>query len=174
MVSKRWSQFWETWVLHHSGESRRRTSSGSSPVRAALCTISSTRTRGGAPQTIGLRLRTTILRSCGLPDVFGGVSLPGQRCCSGSGGCVSLVSLSLAFRQKLGAEWPAAAQRPRGTRAHSAHYTKAEKRPTRKLEFWLESDVFGESGVRPGTVRCNGWATAVCGETAAGCSRLRD
>ena len=67
-----------------------------------------------------------------------------QRRCSGFGGCLRFLFLSLAFGQKLGAVWSAAQQG--GAPHQTILYTMAEKRPKRKLLFWLETVVFGEDG----------------------------
>ena len=60
------------------------------------------------------------------------------------GGCLRFLFLSLAFGQKLGAVWSAAQQG--GAPHQTILYTMAEKRPKRKLLFWLETVVFGEDG----------------------------
>ena len=59
-----------------------------------------------------------------------GGSATRQRRCSGFGGCLRFLFLSLAFGQKLGAVWLAAQQG--GAPHQTILYTMAEKRPKRK------------------------------------------
>jgi len=73
-----------------------------------------------------------------------GGSATRQRRCSGFGGCLRFLFLSLAFGQKPGAVWLAAQQG--GAPHQTILHTMAEKRPKRKLLFWLETVVFGEDG----------------------------
>ena len=95
------------------------------PTRAQAATVARTRSRVvGAPRQGGSATR--------------------QRRCSGFGGCLRFLYLSLAFGQKLGAVWLAAQQG--GAPHQTILYTMAEKRPKRKLLFWLETVVFGEDG----------------------------
>ena len=119
--------------LRHRGESRdrarplQRPACGSffPPTRAQAAAVARTRSRVvGAPRQGGSATR--------------------QRRCSGFGGCLRFLFLSLAFGQKLGAVWLAARQG--GAPHQTTLYTMAEKRPKRKLLFWLETVVFGEDG----------------------------
>ena len=120
-LRRRCSRQWQ----HSAGRLRRPLPKCQGSIRAQAAAVARTRSRVvGAPRQGGSATR--------------------QRRCSGFGGCLRFLFLSLAFGQKLGAVWSAAQQG--GAPHQTILYTMAEKRPKRKLLFWLETVVFGEDG----------------------------
>ena len=120
-LRRRCSRQWQ----HSAGRLRRPLPKCQGSIRAQAAAVARTRSRVvGAPRQGGSATR--------------------QRRCSGFGGCLRFLFLSLAFGQKLGAVWLAAQQG--GAPHQTILYTMAEKRPKRKLLFWLETVVFGEDG----------------------------
>ena len=119
--------------LRHRGESRDR----ARPLQRPACDSFFPPTRAQAAAVA--RTRSRVVEA---PRQGG--SATRQRRCSGFGGCLRFLFLSLAFGQKLGAVWSAAQQG--GAPHQTILHTMAEKRPKRKLLFWLETVVFGEDG----------------------------